>query len=93
MVGFFDEPHHQRTWRESQVSLLVNIQEILCSQEQEEQVVSLCPMWWTRDLSTLLARSLSLFAFLLLALMPPDFASDPLCENLHLCPRAQVPLA
>ena len=36
-----------------------------------------------------LHRSLSLFAFLPL---PLDL-SDPLCENLHLSPRAQVPLA
>ena len=37
-------------------------------------------------------RSLSLFAFLPLPPLPLDL-SDPLCENLHLSPRAQVPLA
>ena len=40
-----------------------------------------------------LHRSLSLFAFLPLLRLPLDSAADPLCENLHLSPRAQVPLA
>ena len=36
---------------------------------------------------------LSLFVFLLLPSLPLGFESDHLCENLHLSPRAQVPLA
>ena len=40
-----------------------------------------------------LHRSLSLFAFLPLPPLPPGFDSEPSCGNLHLTPRAQVPLA
>ena len=38
-------------------------------------------------------RSLSLFAFLPFATLMPLDLSDPLCEHLHLSPRAQAPLA
>ena len=41
----------------------------------------------------ILHRSLSLLDFLLLLPLPPDLESELLCENLHLSPRAQVPMA
>ena len=40
-----------------------------------------------------LHRPLSLLDFLPLLALPPDWESELLCENLHLSPRAKVPLA
>ena len=135
----FDEPHNQRTRRESQVSSLGKIQKIHLEDKTSLKFAARATTFSefahmftgagrpggatsdddevTGDVNTTCAgeeaasghdfaqcggfvilphflhRSLSLFAFLPSPPLPPDFESEPLCENLHLSPRTQVPLA